>query len=407
MFLVGLGAVLFALPTALPDPDPVGAVDVTERITEIGVIVALMGAGLKIDRPLTWTGWRTTGRLILVAMPLTIAAVAVLGWGMLGLGAAAAVLLGSVVAPTDPVLAADVQVGEPTVDGADPVAESTVHDEDDVRFSLTSEAGLNDALAFPFVYLAIHLAQDGSATDGWIAEWLAIDVVYRLAAGVVLGYVIGRALGYLLFRGVGSVGALADAAQGFVAIAATLLAYGLTELAQGYGFLAVFVAAMALRASERRHSYHGVLHEFSEQAEQLLTIGLLVVFGGALTSGLLGGLTWPAVGLAALVLLVVRPVAAWVSLARCGLDPTERRAIAFFGVRGVGSFYYLAYAESEVFVDKGDLVWSTVSLIVLGSIVLHGVTATPVMDHLDARRHRRRRRRRGRSPVPKTVATEP
>jgi NhaP-type Na+/H+ or K+/H+ antiporter len=189
---------------------------------------------------------------------------------------------------------------------------------------------------------------------------------------------------------VGPGGALADAAQGFVAIAATLLAYGGTELVQGYGFLAVFVAAVTLRASERRHQYHQVLHDFSEQAEQLLIVGLLVLFGGALVGGLFSGLSWGAVVVALLALLVVRPVTAWVSLSGLRIDRRERRAIAFFGVRGVGSFYYLAYAASEVTPDNAQLIWSTVALTVLGSIVLHGITATPTMALLDRRRNRRR-----------------
>jgi NhaP-type Na+/H+ or K+/H+ antiporter len=386
MFLVGLGVVLFLLPTRLPDPDPTHALTVTEHITEVGVIVSLMGAGLKIDRTISWAGWRTTRRLLLIAMPVTILGVAVLGWWVLGLGAAGAVLLGSVLAPTDPVVAADVQVGEPTV--GDEGREDD--EEDEVRFSLTSEAGLNDALAFPFVYLAIRLAEDGTAPSEWLAPWLGFDVVYRLVAGVTMGYLIGRLLAYVLFRGIGSTGALADAAQGFVAIAATLLAYGGTELVQGYGFLAVFVTAITMRASERRHQYHQVLHDFSEQAEQLLIVGLLVLFGGALVGGLFAGLSWPAAAMALLTLLVVRPVAAWLSLAGCGVERRERRAIAFFGVRGVGSFYYLAYAASEVEFEQAQLLWSTVSLTVVLSIVLHGVTASPAMERLDQRRYRRR-----------------
>jgi len=153
---LALGMAVFALAPALPSPDPIRYPDVAERLTEVGVIIALMGAGLKLDRKIGWKSWSSTWRLLALAMPLTIAATALLGWWWLGLAPAAALLLGSALAPTDPVLAADVQVGEP---GGDEDGE------DEVRFALTSEAGLNDALAFPFVYAAIHLAAAGTDFD--------------------------------------------------------------------------------------------------------------------------------------------------------------------------------------------------------------------------------------------------
>ena len=106
-----------------------------------------MGAGLKLDRPVSWRGWESSWRLLGIAMPLTIAGIAFLGWTILGLGIGAALLLGAVLAPTDPVLASDIQVGPPQSGK-----------EDEVRFALTSEAGLNDGAAFPFVYLAIAIA---------------------------------------------------------------------------------------------------------------------------------------------------------------------------------------------------------------------------------------------------------
>jgi len=140
---VGAGMVLFALPFGFVDPDPVEWSEATERLTEIGVIVALMSAGIGLNRELGWRSWASTWRLLAITMPLSIAAVAVLGWWWLGLTPAAAVLLGAVLAPTDPVLASDVQVGGPDEE-----------EEDEVRFALTSEAGLNDGLAFPFTNLA-------------------------------------------------------------------------------------------------------------------------------------------------------------------------------------------------------------------------------------------------------------
>ena len=382
LVLVGLGALVFALPLGLFDPDPRSDLEFAERLTELGVIVALMGAGLKLDRPVGWRRWRTTWRMLGVAMPLTIAAIALSGWWWLGLVPASAILLGAVLAPTDPVLASEVQVGEPGLE------EGARADEDDVRFTLTSEGGLNDALAFPFVYLAIVVS--GGWGAGSLGEWLAVDVGYRIVVGLALGVAVGWLLGVISFRPPGPLRALAESSQGFVAVAATLLAYGVAELAQGYGFLAVFVAAVTLRASERHHEYHRVLHDFTEDAGNLLVVGLLVVFGGAVASGLLiDDLTWAGAAVAVVAVLVVRPAAGWIALLGTSVPRGDRWAIAFFGIRGIGSIYYLAYATSAERFSGVDTLWSVVTCTILLSLVVHGVTAAPTMAWLDGIRRRR------------------
>ncbi|GAB3803599.1 cation:proton antiporter domain-containing protein [Micromonospora zhanjiangensis] len=302
---LGLGMLVFLLPTGLPVPDPLRYSTIATHLTEIGVIVALMGAGLKIDRPFGRRRWSSTWRMLAVAMPLCIAAVAVLGWWWAGLVPAAALLLGAALAPTDPVLAADVQVGEPT---------DVEDSEDEVRFALTSEAGLNDGLAFPFVYAAIAIAAAGLAPSGWLAHWLTLDVAYRLAAGVAGGLLIGWLLGKLFFRAPTQALRLSRHAEGFLAIAATFLAYGLVEMIHGYGFLAVFVAARAIRSAERSHEFHQVLHDFAEQTERLLTVLLLLLFGGAVVGGLLAPLTWPAAVVGLALVFVIRPLAGWLAL---------------------------------------------------------------------------------------------
>jgi sodium/hydrogen antiporter len=371
---LGLGAGVHALIGNLPDPDPLRHPELAERLTEIGVIVALMGAGLKLDRPITWRRWSSTWRLLAIAMPLTIAAVALLGWWWIGLAPAAALLLGSALAPTDPVLASDVQVGGPG--GAE-------DEEDEVRFALTSEAGLNDALAFPFVYGAIAMATVGIDPRGWLTGWVLEDVLVKVAVGVLGGVVVGRLLGALFFRTRRDALRMATHAEGFVALAATFLAYGVTELAGGYGFLAVFVCARSIRASERTHEYHRVLHEFVEQIERLLLVLLLVLLGGALVRGLLEPLTWAMVGVAVALVVLVRPVAAWLSLCGGPGGPGQKRAIAAFGIRGIGSFYYLAYATTEARFPEAPQLWATAGLAVVVSVVLHGVAATPIMQRLD------------------------
>lgn len=375
---LGFGMLVFALPANLPDADPLAHPELVEHLTEIGVIVALMGAGLRIDRPLGWRSWSTTWRLLALAMPCTIAATAFVGWWA-GLAPAAALLLGAALAPTDPVLASDVQVGEPT---------DREHSEDEVRFALTSEAGLNDGLAFPFVYLAVAVVTAGLAPSGWAGQWFAQDVLYRCAVGIIAGLLIGRLLGWLFFQARSATLRMAHHSEGFMALAATFLVYGLVELAGGYGFLGVFVAARAIRAAERSHEYHQVLHDFVEQTERLLTVLLLLLFGGAIVGGLLEPLTWPAALAGLALVFLIRPVLGWLSLLGCPVRPNQRWVIALFGIRGIGSFYYLAFGLTQVEFPQPELLWAIVGVVVLASIVLHGITATPAMRALD-RTHKR------------------
>jgi len=379
MVCVGLGVLVFVLPAA-PGvaPHPSEYLKLTERLTEFVVIVALMGAGLKLDRALSWKGGALTWRLLGIAMPLTIVVLAGLAHALLGVGLAAALLLGAVLAPTDPVLASDIQVGPPD-QGV----------EDEVRFALTSEAGLNDGLAFPFVNLAIALALAAQTGQDWFADWAAVDVVWKLAAGLAIGWAVGRALGWLTFR-LPNRANLSDTGDGFVALGIMALSYGLTELAHGYGFLAVFVAAVAFRSTERHHHYIEKLHEFIEQLERLLMVLLLVVFGAALGGGgVLRGVTWPVVAFVVLALFLVRPAIGWLSLLGRKEPADEKAVIAFFGIRGIGSAYYLAYALGRADFESPNLLWSAVALTMLVSIVLHGVTVTPVMLYLDRRREKK------------------
>ncbi len=384
LVLVGVGVLAFLLPFDLPRPHPIDQGHVTERLTELGVIVALMGAGLKLDRPIGWRSWGSTWRLLSIAMPLTIVSVAGVGWALAGLAPASALLLGAALAPTDPVLASEVQVGEPsTADGSDP---DEPPEEDEVRFALTSEAGLNDALAFPFTYLAILMAKKGTNPSHWLLEWLALDVAFRVVVGLVVGVLLGKLLGKILFhRKTGGEG-LAAAAEGFMVLGATLLAYGSAELLHGYGFLAVFVTAVVLRRSESSHDYHRVLHGFANQVEQVFTVLLLLLFGGALAGGLLGSLTWGGAAIAALTVFAIRPLAGLLALARGHDDKTERLAISFFGVRGIGTLYYLAYALTHARFEGDRQLWAIGGATVLLSIAVHGITTAPFMSLLDRRR---------------------
>ncbi len=393
MIFLGAGILGFATLPDLPAPDPLHYEEAALHLTEVCVIISLMGAGLALNRPVSWRGWSSTWRLLAVTMPLSMLAVGILGWAVLGLGAAAAILLAAALAPTDPVLATEVQVSEP-------VTEAEAAD-DEIRFSLTSEAGLNDGLAFPFTYAAIaaSLAAAGGATMSWVGPWLLIDVGWRLAVGVAVGLLAGWALGRLFFSSVTERLRFAERAEGFVALAATFLAYGLAELAEGYGFVAVFVCACAIRAAERTHQYHGVLHKFVEQVERLLTVVVLVLLGGAVARGLFDAVGPAEILVAAVFLLAVRPLAGWLGLSPGKTGPRERAVISFFGVRGVGSLFYVAYALLYGEFPEAERIWGVVGLVVVGSIVIHGIAATPVMAVVDRRRVRRAERRGdGRAP---------
>ncbi|THJ66733.1 sodium:proton antiporter [Arthrobacter echini] len=386
MVFLGAGILIFTFAEDLPDPDPVEYGLVTTHLTEVCVIVSLMGAGLALDRRVGRRRWATTWRLLGIAMPLCILVLTLLGMWLLGLGVASALLIAAALAPTDPVLASEVQVGEPSD------MEEDLELEDEVRFGLTSEAGLNDGLAFPFVYLAILLSTVGTAPSAWFAQWILLDVLWRMIIGCGVGFLIGKLLGRIFFRTPFESIRLANYSQGFVALAATFLTYGLTEAVEGYGFIAVFVCALTIRAGEQTNGYHGVLHSYIEQLERLLTIVILVLLGGAVARGLFEGLRPLEVVIAVVFILLVRPITAWLSLARTRSGPRERGVLAFFGVRGIGSIYYLSYALSQgEFLADAATLWRIGALVIVMSIVVHGISAGPIMNALDRARQRKAR----------------
>ncbi|MEO9322988.1 cation:proton antiporter [Nocardioides sp. C4-1] len=377
---------------------------VIEHVTELTVIVALMGVGLAIDRPLdllhpsTWRRWSPTWRLLGVAMPVTIGLVALLGWSFVGLAPATALLLGAALSPTDPVLASDVQVGGPGSSIADDEPDevpystdpTTVTEAGEVRFALTSEAGLNDGLAFPFVHLAVIVLAGGSFWAGF-GEMVGLYVVVEIVVGVLVGVLVGRGLGRIAFRSTRETVRTTAQSEPLIALAALLTAYGAAELAHGYGFLAVFACATALRSAERRHDYHRVMHDVVQRLERLLTLVVLLLLGIALSSGLLRALDWRGAAVGVVLVLVLRPASSWLALSvrprsdplAGGLGTRGRLAVSFFGIRGVGSLYYVAWATNEAAFADAEAAWSIVAFTVAFSVVVHGIAATPVMSRLE------------------------
>jgi len=360
--LMAFGMLASALfPGIIAGIDPTSNPYVWEITAEIVVVVVLFSTGLRIDDIGGFRLWRPTIGLLAVTMPLTIAAVALFGWAMTGMTIAGAVLLGAVLAPTDPVLAGDVQVGPPLEGGEHPV-----------RFTLTTEAGLNDGLAFPFVYLALHIAAGGMDLAVW-AGWVLWDVLYRIVMGAALGAGIGWVLGRILFV-YPTWNPLASTGPGVLALAGVLLCYGLVELAEGYGFIAAFVAGIVVRRAESKHKYHQRLHGFSDTVENAMTAILLVLLGGVMPA-LWPHLVWQHAIVGFGLILVIRPLAGVVGLLGTNYSFRERALIAFYGVRGIGSIYYLGYAATHIeFIDEAPL-WALVSFTIFASTILHGLTA--------------------------------
>jgi len=367
------GLAVFGLVPGVPEAiTPLDRPAIWELAAEFAVIVALFGTGIRIDRVTGHRLWSPTIRLLALAMPLSILAVTGLG-ALAGMTLAGALLLGAVLAPTDPVLAAEVQVGKPLEGGEHPI-----------RFALTTEAGLNDGLAFPFLYLALFVAAATPGDWGWLGEWFGLYLLYKVAVGTLAGAAAGWVLGRVLF-GIPSGNPLAATGSAVIALAGVLVTYGLTELVEGYGFIAAFVMGLVLRRQEAEHDFHGKMHAFSEALEHAVTAILLVALGGALPA-LLPFLGWAEAGIGLALLFIVRPVAGFVSLAGTRLAPSERAIVAFYGVRGIGSVYYLAYAGGEfALVDEGRL-WAVVTFTILVSTLVHGFTAAPIVGRATGRR---------------------
>jgi len=342
-----------------------------EKITELAVIISLLGAGLKIDKELTWKNWKVTFMLLAVTMPLTIIAISFLGWWLGGLSLASAVLLGAVLAPTDPVLAADVQVKPP---------HESPHD-NHVRFPLTSEAGLNDGLAFPFTYFAVGLAMYGFGDTSWIGGWVLQEILYKTIVGCGIGYAIGHILSRVIFD-YPTQKPIAREGLGFIAVSILFTSYGGAELLGGYGFLAVFISAMRIKKAVNKHDYHLTLYDFSENIERLVMSLILFLLGG-LATVLVDALTWESFALMALAIFIIRPIAGWLGQIGCHRSKNERAVVAFFGIRGIGSIYYLAYAMGKADFAQMNWIWATVVLIIVCSATIHGFSALPVMRWLD------------------------
>lgn len=402
MLYLAAGFALGPAGWAVLTPHPLDHAGLVERVTEVAVLISLFSVGLKLGLPLSNRYWLLPLRLAFVSMTLTVALTAAAGVLGLGLPLGAAILLGAILAPTDPVLASDVQV-------------ESSGDRDRLRFSLTGEGGLNDGAAFPFVMLGLGLlGLHDLGTVGW--RWLALDVVWATSGGLLiggaLGALIGRLVVYLRTRHQESVGL-----DEFLALGLIALAYGVAVLCQAYGFLAVFAAGLALQrvkeqsgmvhvpiakitgrpngqadekpAAHATHDDHAsayMMQEvrgFNEQMERIGEFAVVLVIGALLPFTLLPAST---IVFLALLFLVIRPLSVWLGLLGAPVSSDQRIMMAWFGIRGIGSVYYLMYAVHHGLPRSlAEQITAITLAAVTASILLHGISVRPMM-HLYWRR---------------------
>ena len=364
-----------------------------ERLAEAAVLISLFSAGVKMPVPVSFARWRAPILLAVVSLAVTVGLTAALAYHALGLPIGAAVLLGAIVAPTDPVLATDVQIRHAS-------------DRDRLRFILTCEAGINDGSAFPFVMLGLGLLGLHEIGDLGL-RWVLVDVLWATSAGIAIGVALGSALGRLawnLRRNRPEHKLLDD----FLGLGLIVLAYGLSVYVDAWGFLAVFFAAVALRQTELRLSGdnpeppqrlhggengpggapdHGDTQPartsegsliFGEHLERLSELILVLLIGGML---FLDSRSWRAAGFALFLFMVARPVGVMVGLLGTGTPWKTRGMVSWFGVRGIGSLYYLVFAIQHGLPEEPTLQLIQVTLVVVAlSILVHGTSVKPLMQ---------------------------
>jgi NhaP-type Na+/H+ or K+/H+ antiporter len=330
-----------------------------------------------MNRPLKFWAWQTTARLIGFLMPISIVGIVLVGRLFLGLDWGAAILLGAILAPTDPVLASEVQLAH-------------VEDKDELRFGLTSEGGLNDALAFPFVYFGLYALKD-SNWNNWIYDWLVIDLIWAIAAGIGMGIVVASTIVWIE-KQLHRVRPVDELMQDFIALSTILLAYSLTEVINGYGFVAVFVAGMTVRRSYSSDSERTESQlRLTERVEKLLEVGTILLLGSLLRIEPSLRFAGDTLMVAGCLLFIIRPLGTWISTIGANFHTSKRVLMGWFGIRGVGSVYYLTYAMGKGLQgETGEKIAWIVFLTLVISVILHGISATPLMNWYESKLEKRK-----------------
>ncbi|WP_026836853.1 cation:proton antiporter [Gillisia sp. JM1] len=374
IILILLGFLLYAIGAPLAWPDPLWSDINLMYFSELIVIIALMGAGLKIGSVFSFSTWKRPLLLVFITMPICIAAAYFMGIYFLAFSIPSSLLLAAILAPTDPVLAAEVQLEEPTREK---------EPEDKRKFTLTTEAGLNDGMAYPFTYLAVMVAQAGGWATLNFSNWVWDKLLLKVVIGIIIGIVIGRLIGYLLDRLHVVTGI--KTFDGFVSLSLTFMTYGLTEILHGYGFLAVFFVGLTLRYYERiSGDYKTKMHDFIHEIERLLLTVWVILFGGSILNGILTLTDWKGILFAFIFVLIIRPLAGLIGLIGVK-DPIKTKlAISFLGIRGIGSVFYISWAfvQYDNFENKNEL-YAITFYVILISIVIHGLTAPRIIAYFD------------------------
>jgi sodium/hydrogen antiporter len=362
--LVGLLAGPWLL--GLAPEDPLETLPILERVAEFAVILSLIVVGIRIGRPFTWSAWSSTMRLILLVMPVSIALVAVSGYWLIGLALGPAILLGAVLAPTDPILAGALE-------------EHSLDDESEDRFGISSESGLNDGFAFPFVYLGLSFTAAPDLWQEWMPRWVLKDLLYGVALALPIGFVLGRLTGMWYLERSRRRGVISKRSI-FIPLAAILAIYGLVEALGMYGFLASFTAGLGFRRAldEKRDALESFTN-FTDSIDDLAKAGTLIVLGSMLRWGEFSAVGWELVAFALILIFLIRPAVTYVATVGGGFRRVHRIYWSWFGIRGVGSIYYASYALGlGVVADTTARTLLTVTIgTVLASAVIHGLSLRP------------------------------
>lgn len=393
-----IGYLMVLLPTGLEAPDLQERGTIVEHITELGVIVTLMATGLRIVRPFSFRGWSITWRLLCITMILTVALTFLAGFWIAAFVPATAMLLGAVISPTDSLVAFDVDLAAPTKNTKDQEADRETTEEhlqddieleaeDEVRFAVSTESGFNDSLAFPFTNLAILMAFFGSNYGYFIETWLWVNVVYEIGIGFIVGIVISSICAKILFK-IEVNSEFSKSIMGLSSLGFTLIIYGLTQYLGGYGFFAVFVGAITIRQMEPAHFYHKFLVRFVEKVQRVLMVIILLGLGAAVAGDILEPLNFELILVAVIIIFVIRPLAGFLGL--LGFKKISWRdklgVIFLIGIRGFGAIYYLSYALNTVPFPGSDEIYALVVLVIIISLFMHSILASPLVEKLDNKR---------------------
>ena len=379
MLYLAIGAIIALLPIFSEQPDLKGEMWWVKRLTEMVVIIALTGAGLKLNAPFGKSTWKYSKRLLTVGMPLTMILTFTLGYYVFGFALATAALLAAVIAPTDPVLAADVQTTPPGEEDRSPT-----------RVALTTEAGVNDGLAFPFTYLAMGIAVMEPDDWQWVWSWFLMDFVYKIAGGILIGWALGRLINKAIVLFPAEERA-AKLSTGVLALSLTLIPYAIAELLGTYGFVSVFVAACVFRHYEKGCGYQKYLHDFSEELERMLIAVIFVLLGIYAVYDLFDVLNWMHVLFAIILIFAVRPLAGMLGLIGSDLHRKEKGIMAFYGIRGIGSLYYLSYALYHENFEASEQAFALVVFLIILSVTVHGLSAPGSISKLEELEVKRRK----------------